>query len=122
MAHSPVAYRTLGRLVAEGRRRQPRELAAEYQRGFMAALTKIATPSRHANVLQHMVGYFKKTLDAQARVELLDVIEDHRRGVVPLIVPITLLRHHVRRLKVEYLEGQTYLEPHPRELALRNHV
>jgi uncharacterized protein YbgA (DUF1722 family)/uncharacterized protein YbbK (DUF523 family) len=122
MAHSPAAYRTLGRLVAEGRERKPRELAAEYQRGFMTALTKIATPSRHVNVLQHMVGYFKKTLDAQARAELLDVIEDHRRGVVPLIVPLTLLRHHVRRQRVEYLEGQTYLEPHPRELALRNHV
>ena len=69
-----------------------------------------------------MLGYFKKTLDADARAELLALIEDHRRARVPLVVPMTLMKHHVRRQKVAYLEGQVYLDPHPRELSLRNHV
>jgi uncharacterized protein YbgA (DUF1722 family) len=88
----------------------------------MEALRVVATPARHANVLQHMLGYFKKTLDADARGELVSLIDEHRRGLVPLIVPITLMRHHLRRVRVPYLEGQVYLDPHPRELALRNHV
>jgi uncharacterized protein YbgA (DUF1722 family)/uncharacterized protein YbbK (DUF523 family) len=122
MAHSPAAYRALGRLVAAAGRRSRRQLAQEYESGFMAALQTIATPRRHANVLQHMLGYFKATLDADAKAEVLSLIDEHRRGEVPLIVPLTLLRHHVRRQRVAYLEGQTYLEPHPRELRLRNHV
>jgi uncharacterized protein YbgA (DUF1722 family)/uncharacterized protein YbbK (DUF523 family) len=122
LAHSPSAYRDLGRLVAAAKPRSKRALSEEYERRFMTALARIATPGRHANVLQHMVGYFKQTLSTDERAELLGVVDDHRRGVVPLIVPITLVRHHVRRLNVTYLHGQTYLEPHPRELALRNQV
>lgn len=122
MAHSPVAYRELGQLVA-GAKAQPRgEFAEAYQAGFMRALAAIATPKRQANVLQHMLGYFSRDIDDDARRELLDLIEEHRQGRVPLVVPMTLMRHYVRRLKVEYLLGQTYLEPHPRELSLRNHV
>jgi uncharacterized protein YbgA (DUF1722 family)/uncharacterized protein YbbK (DUF523 family) len=122
MAHSPVAYRELGRLVASAARRPRAEFAEDYQAGFMQALSVIATPRRHANVLQHMLGYFSKDIDEDARTELLALIEDHRVGRVPLVVPMTLMRHHVRRQKVDYLLGQTYLEPHPRELSLRNHV
>ncbi len=88
----------------------------------MAALARIATPARHANVLQHAAGYFKQVLEDASRQELQQIIEDHRLGLVPLIVPITLLRHHVRRFDVTYLKGQVYLDPHPKELALRNHV
>jgi len=88
----------------------------------MDALAAIATPKRHTNVLQHMAGYFKKTLDAASRAELVAVIDDYRVGLVPLIVPITLLRHHVRANGVEYLASQVYLSPHPAELMLRNHV
>jgi len=122
MAHSPQAYTTLGRLVA-GAKRQPREeLARTYTSTFMRALKTIATTRRNTNVLQHILGYFKKLLDTDARAELLDVIEDYRRGLVPLVVPMTLLRHHVRVHDVVYLAGQTYLEPHPKELMLRNHV
>jgi uncharacterized protein YbgA (DUF1722 family) len=69
-----------------------------------------------------MLGVFKSTLDAEARAELAAAIEDYRQGLVPLVVPITLFRHHVRRLGVAYLAGQVYLEPHPKELMLRNHV
>jgi len=122
MAHSPSAYRRLGRLVAEAQGRPRRDVMQEYESGFMRALTQIATPGRHANVLQHMVGYFKRALNGEERAELLSLIDEHRRGVVPLVVPMTLLRHHARQQKVSYLEEQTYLEPHPRELSLRNHV
>jgi uncharacterized protein YbgA (DUF1722 family)/uncharacterized protein YbbK (DUF523 family) len=122
MAHSPSAYSTLGRLVASVRQRSRPMVAASYESVFMRALTTIATPGRHANVLQHMLGYFKRSLDADARNELLGLIEDHRAGRVPLVVPITHFRHHVRRLSIEYLKGQVYLDPHPRELSLRSHV
>ncbi len=122
MAHSPKAYSALGSLVATAGKRSRSRVEQEYEGGFMQALGVIATPGRHANVLQHMLGYFKKSLDADARQELLGLIEDHRRERVPLVVPITLMRHHVRRQGVAYLEGQVYLDPHPRELRLRNHV
>jgi uncharacterized protein YbgA (DUF1722 family)/uncharacterized protein YbbK (DUF523 family) len=122
MAHSPAAYRELGRLVADVRERPRAEFRSRYEAGLMAALSILATPRRHANVLQHMLGYFKTSLDADARAEMLSLIEEHRQGRVPLIVPLTLMRHHVRREKVAYLQGQTYLQPHPRELSLRNHV
>lgn len=122
MAHDPAAYRELGRLVASARGRPRRALQEEYESGFMRALSVVATPKRHANVLQHMLGYFKTSLDPDARAELLDLIEQHRIGRVPLVVPITLFKHHVRRLGVDYLAGQVYLDPHPRELSLRNHV
>jgi uncharacterized protein YbgA (DUF1722 family) len=121
MAHSPAAYRELGRLVAGARQPDP-SLALDYETRFMRAMSIVATRGRHANVLQHMLGYVSEALDSAARSELLDLIEQHRTGRLPLVVPMTLMRHHVRRLNVEYLLGQTYLEPHPRELSLRNHV
>jgi uncharacterized protein YbgA (DUF1722 family) len=88
----------------------------------MRALATLATPGRHANVLHHMLGYVSAGLDASSRAELVATIDDYRRGMVPLIVPITLLRHHVRTQEVSYLAGQVYLDPHPKELGLRNHV
>jgi uncharacterized protein YbgA (DUF1722 family)/uncharacterized protein YbbK (DUF523 family) len=122
MAHAPEAYRRLGRLVAGGRELTRGELEREYTDGFMRALAVIATRRRQTNVLQHMAGYFKDRLDGDSKRELGTAIEDYRRGLVPLVVPITLLRHHVRVHGVSYLEGQRYLEPHPKELMLRNHV
>jgi uncharacterized protein YbgA (DUF1722 family)/uncharacterized protein YbbK (DUF523 family) len=122
LAHSQAAYRELGRLVARAREIPRAELAREYEARFMAALSRLATPRSHANVLQHMAGYFKKQLDAPSRAELSEVIHDYRRGLVPLVAPLTLIRHYVRALDVEYLRGQDYLEPHPKELMLRNHV
>jgi len=122
LAHHPAAYTVLGRLVASASTQSRAALRTGYEEAFMAALARVATPGRHANVLQHIAGYFKKTLDEPSRTELQDLIDDHRRGLVPLIVPITLIRHHVRRLGLEYLAGQVYLDPHPKELALRNHV
>jgi uncharacterized protein YbgA (DUF1722 family)/uncharacterized protein YbbK (DUF523 family) len=122
MAHSPAAYARLGRVVARAAGAARADVRDGYTAAFMRALTIVATPQRHANVLQQIAGYFKRTLDAASRDELLGSIEDYRAGLVPLIVPITLVRHHVRQRHVEYLAGQVYLDPHPKELMLRNHV
>ena len=122
MAHSPAAYQTLGRLVSGADRLSRDELQERYSSSFMAALATIATRRRHVNVLQHMAGYLKRHLDAASKQELLNAIEDYRAELVPLIVPITLMRHHVRVHGISYLEEQLYLDPHPKELMLRNHV
>jgi uncharacterized protein YbgA (DUF1722 family)/uncharacterized protein YbbK (DUF523 family) len=122
MAHSPSAYAGLGRLVAEAKRVERTELRERYSAEFMAAMKKLATPARHVNVMQHIAGYLRDRCDADSRRELIEVIEEYRRAMVPLVVPLTLIRHWVRRFDIAYLKGQTYLEPHPRELMLRNHV
>ena len=88
----------------------------------MAALAKPTSPGRHANVLTHLLGHVKDQLDDDDKRELLDLIEAHRRGRLPLVVPLTLLAHHARRLRATYLLGQTYLSPGPEELRLRNHA
>ena len=116
LAHSPLHYTRLGRLVAVG------GALEEYGRLLMAGLAVHATRGRHANVLQHLAGYFKRDLDVNERAELVEVVMDYRSGVVPLVVPLTLTKHHVRRLGVRYLAEQVYLSPHPKELMLRNHV
>lgn len=122
MAHAPKAYAELGRLVGEAKRVPRDALRERYEEAFMGALERKATRSRHVNVMQHMAGYFRERLDARERHELLALIEDYRAALVPLVVPLTLLRHHVDRFEVAYLQGQHYLAPHPKELMLRNHV
>lgn len=122
MAHSTDAYRALGRLVATMKGRERAAFREQYERGFMDALVPLATPGRNANMLQHAAGHLKSCLDSPARTELAELIHDYRKGLVPLIVPITLIGHHARRHDVGYLTGQVFLEPHPRELMLRNHV
>jgi uncharacterized protein YbgA (DUF1722 family)/uncharacterized protein YbbK (DUF523 family) len=120
LAHSPAHYAKLGRLVAAGS--LTRERLTEYGTLFMEALAVRATRARHANVLQHLAGFFKRELDAPSRAELAEVIHDYRRGLVPLVVPLTLVKHYGRRFGVAYLADQVYLTPHPKELMLRNHV
>jgi uncharacterized protein YbgA (DUF1722 family)/uncharacterized protein YbbK (DUF523 family) len=122
LAHSEKEYRELGRLVAAAKKLPRAELRNQYTAVFMSALNKIATAKKNVNVLQHILGFFKQDLDATSRRELITQIEDYRRGIVPLIVPLTLIRHYVRILNVDYLRDQVYLNPHPKELALRNHV
>lgn len=122
LAHDRPTHTRLGRLVAGAKGRPRQEVALEYEEVFMTGLKKIATTKKHTDVLQHAAGHFKKLLDEGDRAELHDTIERYRLGELPLIVPVTLLRHHVRRHGADYLAGQSYLEPHPRELALRNHV
>lgn len=120
-AHSPRDYAELGRLVAGAGPRLAAETLATYGRRFMQALAIRATRARHVNVLQHLAGFFKRQLTDDERVELGEVIAEYRHGLVPLVVPLTLLKHHVRRLGVTSLADQVYLSPHPKELMLRNH-
>ena len=122
MAHSTVRYRELGRLVAEAAGIPRAELGRRYEDEFMSAMRIRATRARHTNALMHAVGHFKRRIDTASRDELLATLEDYRLGLVPRIVPLTLVRHHARRLEVGYLLDQTYLHPHPKELALLNHV
>jgi uncharacterized protein YbgA (DUF1722 family)/uncharacterized protein YbbK (DUF523 family) len=122
LAHSAAGYDDLGRLIASARGLPRAKLRRRYEEQFMRALARPATTARHTNVLTHMAGHLKKRLDDVSRQELAGCIDEYRRALVPLIVPITLLRHHVRAHQVGSLAGQTYLSPHPRELMLRNHV
>jgi uncharacterized protein YbgA (DUF1722 family) len=122
LAHSQPHYQALGRLVARADLYRPRELAAKYGELFMKALAVKATGRKHVNVLQHILGYFKSRLEAGEKAELLSVIEDYHRGLTPLIVPLTLIKHYVTKFDVAYIQDQVYLNPHPKELMLRNHV
>jgi len=122
LAHSPDAYRSLGRLVARASSLPRETVAREYAAGFLGALATIATPGRHANVLQHILGFFRRRLGADERRRLLSAIEDYRRSFVPLVVPVTMLRHYAELLGEPYVTAQTYLSPHPKELRLRTYV
>lgn len=121
-AHVPAAEKVLGRIVAGAKRAARGEVARSYRTEFLAALSQPALRRRHVNVLQHILGYFRDVLDPAVRQAIARVVEDYRAGLVPLVVPITLLRHYVALHGIDYLARQTYLEPHPRELLLRNHV
>lgn len=122
LSHSPAAYRRLGALVGGLGRGSIAGPVAGYGQGLMQALRTPATRGCHLNVLQHMTGYFRDQLDELDRKELEEVVSDYGRGLVPLVVPITLIRHHARRHGVGYLQSQVYLDPDPKELGLRNHV
>ncbi len=124
LAHRPAAYRALGALVAGVGRGAVATTADAYAARFMAALKVPATRGRHANVLQHAAGYLAALLDRDDRRELTGAIADYARGRAPRVVPLTLLRHHVRRHAgargIDWLAGQSYLDPDPEELMLRN--
>jgi uncharacterized protein YbgA (DUF1722 family)/uncharacterized protein YbbK (DUF523 family) len=122
LAHSPQHYREMGRLVAGGKTIPLAELVTSYEQMLMMGMKRQATPKKNANVLMHMMGYFKRQLSSWEKAELLDVIEQYRQHMVPLIVSLMLLRHYVRKYDEPYLKDQTYLAPHPLELQLRNHV
>ena len=122
MAHSPEVYRSMGALVAHGSDLPLPELLRRYEELFMKGLALHATTRKNTNVLQHMMGYFKQQLSAGEKAELLEVIGQYHDHLTPLIVPLTLLRHYVRKYGQQYLQGQVYLSPHPAELMLRNHV
>ena len=122
MSHDEPAYRVLGRLVAHAKQSPRSELRTTYESQFMAALKKTATRRKNTNVLEHMCGFLKKQLDAASRRELATHVEDYRTDLVPLVVPLTLIRHYVRLYDVEYLADQAYLNPHPKALSLLNHV
>ena len=122
LSHSPRHHRIMGNLVAQAKAVPISALYDEYQQFLMEALRLKATPAKHCNVLQHIMGYFKKQLSSDAKQELLEIIGYYRQRFVPLIVPITLINHYVRLYDKPYLKQQYYLSPHPLELQLRNHV
>jgi uncharacterized protein YbgA (DUF1722 family)/uncharacterized protein YbbK (DUF523 family) len=122
LSHSPQHYKTMGQLVAQAERYRLKELTMKYGELLMKTLAMKATVRKHVNVLHHILGYFKNRLTAQEKVELLDVIADYHRGLTPLIVPLTLIKHYVHIFDVSYIRDQVYLNPHPKELMLRNHA
>jgi uncharacterized protein YbgA (DUF1722 family)/uncharacterized protein YbbK (DUF523 family) len=122
MAHSPKHYSEMGKLVARAKEINADDLYDAYQRLLMEALKLRATLKKNTNVLQHLMGYFKKDLSSGEKGELIEVIQQYHDGYLPLIVPVTLVRHYVRKYEQPYLKHQVYLNPHPMELQLRNHV
>lgn len=123
MARNQAGMRRLGRLLGDSVPADDLgELARAYRQGLTETMRRAPTRRGHTNVLQHMAGFVSDRLDPADREELRETIERYRLGLLPLIVPITLLRHYVRKQEVAYLQGQVYLEPHPHELMLMNHV
>jgi uncharacterized protein YbgA (DUF1722 family) len=122
MAHSPECYRRMGKLVANVGQTPSDALYDTYEDLFISTLQYKTTPAKHINVLQHILGYFKKLLTGDEKKEMLEILNNYRNGDVPLIVPVTLANHYVRKYSQSYLSGQTYLNPHPVALRLRNHA
>lgn len=122
LSHSPEHHRSMGKLVAGGKAVPFQELLDRYQGLLMEALQRKITAPKTANVLQHMMGYFKEQLSADEKREILEVLAQFRQGTLPLIVPVTLMNHYVRKYDEPYLKQQVFLNPHPVELKLRNHV
>ncbi|SDG49794.1 Uncharacterized conserved protein YbgA, DUF1722 family [Pseudomonas benzenivorans] len=120
LATHPLQYRALGRLLGNLRQHQLEQLAPRYFSALMAALKHCATRRSHSNVLQHLSGYLKRSLSGDDKQELQQLIGQYRQGIVPLVVPLTLLKHHLRRHPDRYLAQQVYLQPHPESLSLRN--
>jgi uncharacterized protein YbgA (DUF1722 family)/uncharacterized protein YbbK (DUF523 family) len=121
LSHSPKFYQMMGKLVAKAKDSPLKELYQKYQSLLMESLSLRTSPKKNANVLQHMLGYFKEQLSSDEKQELLEVIDHYKREYIPPIVPITLIQHYVRKYNQPYLKQQVYLNPHPLELQLRNH-
>ncbi|MBT8373837.1 MAG: YbgA family protein, partial [Deltaproteobacteria bacterium] len=121
LSHSQEHYRKMGKLVARGKKLQPVQLFDEYETLLLSALRLKATLKTNINVLMHILGFFKRDLTPFEKQELLTIIEQYRSGYVPLIVPITLIKHYVMKYEQPWLKIQTYLNPHPFELKLRNY-
>lgn len=122
MAHSPELYKEMGQYVAHAKSYPPEEILPGYLRLLDRAMRTPTTIAKHVNVMHHMLGYFKQELSADEKQEFLDIVEKYRQGYVPLIVPVTLMNHFVRKYREPYLGHQIYLNPHPVELKLRNHA
>jgi uncharacterized protein YbgA (DUF1722 family)/uncharacterized protein YbbK (DUF523 family) len=122
MSHSPKHHELLGKLVAQIKGIPLPEFCERYQTQLMEALRLKTTIKKNVNVLLHVMGYFKKNLSPAEKEELLEIIDEYRKEYIPLIVPVTLLNHYVRKYEQPYLKEQYYLHPHPIELKLRNHV
>ena len=122
LSHDQKHYREMGKLVAEGKKMRVEELYLSYERLMLESLRLRATVKKHLNVLFHLMGYFKTVLSADEKQEMLDIFEEFRKENLPLIVPVTLINHFVRKYREPYLSKQVYLNPHPVDLKLRTHV
>lgn len=119
MAHHPMSYKALGRLVAEVTKYPTDTFIEQYRLGLMQALTHRISRNNNTNVLMHIQGYFKRSLTAQQKAELARVIDEYRQGLLPLLAPLTLIKHYLSMYPDEYLSQQRYLDPHPQALRLR---
>ena len=124
MAHSVEAYKRLGRMLSDLKRFEPDTVKWEYAEVLMHAFAKPASRKKHTNVMQHLFGYLRELISASDKKELLQLIEQYRTGIVPLIVPVTLLKHHFFRFPDEcgYILRQVYLQPYTETLCLRNNI
>jgi uncharacterized protein YbgA (DUF1722 family) len=122
MAHNPVQYKALGHLLGSMGKNDPQELGPRYFSELMAALKKCATRRTHTNVLQHISGYLKQAISREDKQEVQQLISQYHQGIVPLVVPLTLLKHHFRQHPDPYIAQQVYLQPHPENLSLRNAI
>ena len=122
MAHSYSAYREIGRMLAKGHNSPLEQVIGDYAQRLFSAIAKPARRKGHANTLLHILGYLKEAVPGPLRQDIADVVDSYRRGQLPLVAPITLLRHHIEQYGCDYIRAQRYLEPYPDELALRNQV
>jgi len=122
LSHSEKEYREMGRLVARAKEFSADELFARYEALLMSALKKKSTVKKHTNVLTHIFGYFKKELSPLEKQEVLEILDQYHQGMIPLIVPLTLMKFFTKTFKKDYLADQHYLDPHPLQLKLLNHA
>jgi uncharacterized protein YbgA (DUF1722 family)/uncharacterized protein YbbK (DUF523 family) len=122
MANNPQSYTTLGRMLGDAGKQDPDELGEEYFTALMESLSRKASRKSNANVLRHLQGYLKKDLGSKEKEKLGEVIEQYRNGIVPLIVPVTMLRHYFHVYPNDYIEMQSFLQPYPDDLSLRNQI
>ena len=122
MAHDPSDYASLGRLVAQSGKSDLEEVITEYFSGFMQTLQRKASRKSHTNAMLHLLGYLKQALGPEDKQQILELIEEYRQGILPLVAPMSLLRHFIKRYGSDYVKGQHYLMPHPEELGLRNSI
>jgi len=122
LSHSPANARLMGKLVADGRKTPIQTVYAQYENLLIETLRMKSTIKKNLNVLEHILGYFKNQLSSDEKQEMLEIFDRYRNEFLPLIVPVTLLNHYVRKIGEPYLKQQVYLNPHPIALKLRNHA
>ena len=122
MAHHPEKYRLLGRKIALLQKDDLHQFYASYLTSFMQIMSVKPTIAKHTDVIYHLVGFFKKKITASDKKEILNLIEQFRNQIVPIVVPLTLLKHFLQKYPVKWMQEQTYLNPYPTDLSLRSHI
>ena len=122
MAHNQTLYKDLGKRLSSIDKNQLGQILIYYQANFMEALSHSASRENHTNTLMHILGYLKKTVCAEARQDINEVILKYHSGEIPLSTPLTLLKHYIKQGGSEYIQAQRYLEPYPPRLGLANHI